>query len=1227
MSNLTFAMVLRLVDQVTAPARTVTGTLRGIGDATERVGRKGVAWANEQIAASEARRSALMGEALGVAALAGSIAAALKPAIDFERSMAGVSKVIDFEAPDGIKALQRDILDLTTSEGLPMAADGIAEIIEAAGQAGVVDAALPDAEKRAQLIAFARSATQMAVAFGISAEAAGGAMAQWRAAMGLTQQQSLDLGDAINHLSNNMNAQAPDLVDVIRRQGAVAMQAGLAETEVAALSAAFLSGGAGPEVAATALKNFTGALTMGAAATKREKGVLKQLGFSAVELAQRMQVDARGAILDVLDAITKLDAAERGAAARQLFGEESYGAIGPLLKNLDLLRQAFELVEDKAAFSGSMTEEFAKQAATTANALKITRNYMDLLAITIGSVLLPEVNALLDMLKPLLGTFSEWAEAHPELITLAFRLTAAFLFLRLGSIALRWAFFSMLIPILKIIRAASWMLVLLPQLARALLALLNPLKLVRAALIAIRLAFIATGIGALLVGIAMAGIWIHNNWEGLQTFFTGFWQAFRDAIGPAAPLLDGIIDYAKRIRDWFADIVKPMEASEAQWLAWGQSAGKAAGEVIDRIRETIAPVEEIFRAGFADVREIVKEAGTAVAAAFGEDGAGRKALDWLSNLTLETGHAALEAAGKVAVRLHGHLRDLATWISENAGQVSLDFLEGLAVPEAATRAADVIRGIGDALSGLVDLGAMSLKNLFEGFFDGFLPWIEPITEQLRPIGDTMGTILDDLAATFRNIGEALGLLSGNENAMSTMRDIGNVLGQIIGVIGTVAAASVRAVVDLIAGIVRMIRRLSEGDIEGAFQPLRDFFDWLASLTVASLLPEIDAAAIVQRISAWFGFDWKDIVPRLSLADLIPDMDVSAIVQRLSALFAFEWSDILPEWDWSDIIPAAPDLGGYFSDNPIDRLYWKARGRGSLYGEWEEGLRIVEELREGTLSAADAIARLAEEAKDGDWQGRAQVMLDILNDTSGPEDIADPQSLIQAAKAAKDLEAQFPLITAAANETLSAIRIVLAQVNEIMKGTDLAREGARIVQSLADGMLSQLDAVRAAAAQIGKAVRDAMPGPASVQIALPQTQAQAQVQGTRDHGGPVRRGMPYIVGERGREIFVPGIAGTILPARVMKAAMAASVIAAPVAASIPAAAEITQTRHIRPTASTPLFTPTSEPQVIRQGDNVTNIFHIHAAPGMSARDVAREVRREFERRESDRRADLHDGIDY
>jgi TP901 family phage tail tape measure protein len=61
------------------------------------------------------------------------------------------------------------------------------------------------------------------------------------------------------------------------------------------------------------------------------------------------------------------------------------------------------------------------------------------------------------------------------------------------------------------------------------------------------------------------------------------------------------------------------------------------------------------------------------------------------------------------------------------------------------------------------------------------------------------------------------------------------------------------------------------------------------------------------------------------------------------------------------------------------------------------------------------------------------------------------------------------------------------------------------------------------------------------------------------GGPVRAGFPYVVGERRRELFVPGMDGGIVPriARPVSAAALAGLLAAPIpAAAAPAAAPVT-----------------------------------------------------------------------
>ena len=99
----------------------------------------------------------------------------------------------------------------------------------------------------------------------VGSTTASSTMADWRAGMGLSQEQVVRLADATHYLpdktkyrSNIMNATAADLSEVISRQGALGDTAGLAEIEVAALSSIFLSAGAAPEIAATAVKTSPG---------------------------------------------------------------------------------------------------------------------------------------------------------------------------------------------------------------------------------------------------------------------------------------------------------------------------------------------------------------------------------------------------------------------------------------------------------------------------------------------------------------------------------------------------------------------------------------------------------------------------------------------------------------------------------------------------------------------------------------------------------------------------------------------------------------------------------------------------------------------------------------------------------------------------------------------------------------------------------------------------------
>jgi hypothetical protein len=117
------------------------------------------------------------------------------------------------------------------------------------------------------------------------------------------------------------------------------------------------------------------------------------------------------------------------------------------------------------------------------------------------------------------------------------------------------------------------------------------------------------------------------------------------------------------------------------------------------------------------------------------------------------------------------------------------------------------------------------------------------------------------------------------------------------------------------------------------------------------------------------------------------------------------------------------------------------------------------------------------------------------------------------------------------------------------------------------------------------------------------------------------GLSYLIGERAPEVVVPNVAGNILPTRILKAAMAASTLAVP-AAAMPTHVEIEHRIDQSPAMAAQNG---QAPQVIRQGDTIS--IHITPPPGTDEQEIARLVMREFSRRDNDRRADLHDGVDY
>lgn len=303
------------------------------------------------------------------------------------------------------------------------------------------------------------------------------------------------------------------------------------------------------------------------------------------------------------------------------------------------------------------------------------------------------------------------------------------------------------------------------------------------------------------------------------------------------------------------------------------------------------------------------------------------------------------------------------------------------------------------------------------------------------------------------------------------------------------------------------------------------WDALKPLSWASLIRADDLAAAWSKATSFIsdsaGAIW----------DKITSIDWSNIISMpdWSRWLDFSWAEVLPSWNWSDIIPDMPDLKSLFGDagEALDqRLESRAKG---MFGQWDRGVELVEQYRAGLMSLADVQAEL--EAKvageANDWikssdVSRAQEMLDLLHQIDGagkpaPMAIDKPETLLAAAKAADKLLTQFPQISAAANETLLAVRAALEQMMAALREMDFTSEGARLAASIAAGLRSQMNAVKAAAEAIGTTIRNAMPGQARVSVSVGATAATpAQRVQARASGGRFSPGW-LLTGERGPEL--------------------------------------------------------------------------------------------------------------
>lgn len=522
--------------------KNLTGEQAKLGSALETLKKRQTELAAVESAKAKnmQARAGYRSQILDVVTLGTSMYGLIKPAIAFESAMADVKKVVNFDTPKQLREMENDIKNM--SKSIPLSLDGLAKIVAAGGQLGV---------PREKLAGFAETAAKMSVAFDISADEAGQAMAKMSNVLQMPISDMERVGDAINYLSNNMAATAPEIVEVNLRAGAMGKSFGLAYNEVSALAGTFIAMGKSPEIAGTAINMMASRLKLIPVSSGAARKAFDLLGISMKDYTKLVE-DGKGkeAILTVLDALQKVQGVKRSQIMVDMFGEQANRHINSLVEGLDTVKANFALVADEAAMAGSMQKEFAARSATTENNIQLLKNQMAVLATNVGSTLLPAINTLVGTFGKAAGTIAEFAEKHPTLIKYIGLAVAGMASMKLATFALGYGFTFLKGGFLSIVGIFTQ--------ARTVFSLLRVgigglIPIIRA----VGLAFVSNPIGLAITGIVIGAALIIKYWKPIGAFFKNLFapvvQAFKSVWDWMTNLWEKAKNIFNGIKEWVKD--------------------------------------------------------------------------------------------------------------------------------------------------------------------------------------------------------------------------------------------------------------------------------------------------------------------------------------------------------------------------------------------------------------------------------------------------------------------------------------------------------------------------------------------------------------------------------------------------------------------------------------------------------------------------------------------------
>ncbi|AWM87379.1 phage tail tape measure protein [Microvirga sp. 17 mud 1-3] len=571
----TFGRMGKNVDGLREKYTRVTAQLEKMRAATERLAR-----AERAREANLAKRAELRGQMVDAVAIGAAAAAPIAAAVKFENAMLGVAKQLN-GARDSSGKLTKTYFDMQAAiqklgRELPVSTNAIAEMVTAGLRMGVASD---------QVLEFVRRSAEMSTAFELPEADLAESMGKIAGLYKIPIPAIGALADSINYLDDNAISKGGDIIEYMQRVGGVASAVKITSTEVAALGSTLLTLGERTETASTATNAMMQKLAAADKGTKKFKSAVREIGLSTATIQKGMQVDAMGTMLKVMDAISKLPMDKQLGVMVELVGLEHSDTMAKLANNTGELRKQLELANSEAA-KGSMSREFQARMQTTNAQWTVSKNRLTEIGVTIGSVMLPALNDLMQTVGPVVSKFAEWAKDNPLLMKALVGTATALVGLRIGTLAFGYG-----LTFIKGAALSAWSAI--AKLRAGVTLATARFGGIGGVVRQVGFALVRTPWGAAVAGLVAAGVLVWREWDRIKSFFSGLWTGITEGLAPVkaridewsasfpfiGKAIDAVGTAVSGVIDWFGRLFEPVNHSKAELEAAGKM-GQNLGEWI-----------------------------------------------------------------------------------------------------------------------------------------------------------------------------------------------------------------------------------------------------------------------------------------------------------------------------------------------------------------------------------------------------------------------------------------------------------------------------------------------------------------------------------------------------------------------------------------------------------------------------------------------------------------------